>query len=86
MRLITTNTTADESHAVALLHMKPGVWYCFSDYAGCDAMPEGENHINGRSIEKLEVKGFVESVPVFEGFVTKKHRITPMGVAWLAAR
>jgi len=34
----------------------------------------------------LDQLRFVERVPVFEGFMTNKHRITPEGSAWLAAR
>ena len=66
--------------------MKPDVWYCFGDFEGCVAMPEDARHGSGRSIATLAGMGFVESVPVFEGFMTMKHRITSEGIAWLKNR
>lgn len=74
----------DENHVALLLLMKPGVWYCTSEYAGCTAMPGQGDRVSAKIVAALAAKGFIESVPVFHGFMTKKHRITPSGVAWLA--
>lgn len=80
------NRPIHENHVALLLLMKPGAWYCSSDYTGCNAMPACGNGANGSLFATLAGQGLVESAPVFEGFVTEKHRITPMGIAWLAAR
>ncbi len=76
----------DENHLELLLLMKKGVWYCSSAYEGCDPLPECGNPVSARMFATLMGKGFVESVPVFDGFMTEKHRITPKGIAWLKAR
>ena len=85
VRIIKGEERSDERDKATLVLMKPGVWYCTNDYAGCDPMPQPGNRIIGRLIESLAEKGYVESVPVFEGFMIEKHRITHEGIAWLAA-
>ena len=85
-RVIKDKQIMDDNHVALLNLMQPGLWYCFSDYAGCTAIPESGNRVNGRVFAPLVGRGFVESVPVFEGFMTEKHRITPKGIAWLKAR
>ena len=76
----------EEKYATILLVMTPGVWYCFSDYEGCSALPECTGSVSRRLFATLVNKGLVESIPVFEGFMVKKHRITTAGVEWLAVR
>ena len=76
----------EENSEALLLLMKPGVWYCSSEYDGCKAILECGDLVSGKMFAALVRKGFVESVPVFEGFMTKKLRITDMGIAWLAGR
>ncbi len=76
----------DEKCESALRLFKPGKWYCFTEFAGCTTIPQEELSTANRLMETLAKRGFIESVPVFEGFVTLKHRITRAGKAWLAAR
>ena len=91
--MIKGNQLMDEHHEASLLLMKPGVWYCFSAYRGCNTMPTlgthdngAEKHVNGAVFAMMVRRGFVESKPVFEGFMTEKHKITPVGIDWLASR
>ncbi len=73
-----------EQHAALLRLMKPGVWYCASEYDGCTLF-ERDAPVRGRVFSKLIGDGYVECEPVFEGFSMKKYRITDMGSKWLAA-
>ncbi len=66
--------------------MKPGFWYCFGNFDGCIEIFRDTPHVNGKTLAHLTEQGYVESVPVFEGFMTLKHRITAEGIAWLGAR
>lgn len=75
--------SADERGRAALVLMRPGIWYCINEYAGCEVLPEYRDGISSQLLESLVEKGYVESVPVFEGFIIRKHRITAKGVDWL---
>ncbi|MEM0897451.1 MAG: hypothetical protein AAGJ79_11260 [Verrucomicrobiota bacterium] len=66
--------------------MKPEVWYCFGEFDGCVEISRDTPNVNGKALTFLAQKGFVESVPVFEGFMTLKYRITPEGIACLETR
>ena len=74
----------NERHTALLRLLKPGVWYCASDYEGCARLEPG-TPVRGKLFSKLVGDGYVESLPVFEGFTIRKYRITSSGVAWLAA-
>ena len=78
----------DEMKQLAfLLLMKPGTWYCSSGYAGCEQMPTNDGgRFSGRILTSLRANGFIESMPVFDGFLTMKHRITPAGIEWLVSQ
>jgi len=69
--------------ATLLRLLKPGLWYCASDYEGC-ALLEPGTPVRGRIFSQLVNDGYVESSPVFEGFTIEKYRITASGSEWLA--
>ena len=75
-----------ENRLAMLDFMKPEVWYCFGEFDGCVEISRDTPSVSGQALAFLAEKGFVESIPVFEGFMTLKHRITPEGIAWLEAR
>ena len=72
----------NERHATLLRLLKPGVWHCASDYEGCAILEPG-TPVRGKMFLKLVEEGYVESLPVFEGFTIQKYRITAAGSAWL---
>ena len=74
-----------ERQAELLRLLKPGFWYCASDYEGCEVLEPG-SPVRGKMFLKLISDGYVESLPVFDGFTMMKYRITEAGSEWLAAR
>ena len=74
----------NDRHATLLRLLKPGVWYCASEYDGCSVLERG-TPVKGRIFSTLVRDGYVECAPVFEGFSIKKYRITARGSASLAA-
>ncbi len=76
----------DENRLAMLDFMKPDVWYCFGEFEGCVEISRETPNVSGQALAFLAERGLVESVPVFEGFMTLKHRITPEGIAWLETR
>ena len=74
----------NERHATLLRLLKPGVWYCATEYDGCEVLEPG-TAVRGKIFSNLVGNGYLESEPVFEGFSTKKYRITAIGSEWVAA-
>lgn len=75
----------NKPYTALLRLLKPGVWYCSIQYDGCRVLEQGAP-VRGKIFEKLIGEGYVECEPVFDGFSTKKYRITDMGTAWLATQ
>ena len=76
---------SEESRYITfLLLMEPGVWYCPCEFVGCQEMPSGGSALRWKVLASLGSMGLVESAPVFDGYLTKKHRITRSGIDWLA--
>lgn len=75
----------NEQHVALLQLLKPGIWYCATEFEGCVVLELGTS-ARGMMFSKLVRDGYVESEPVFEGFTTMKYRITDAGSDWLAAQ
>jgi len=73
----------NEPYLSLLRLLKPDLWYCPADYDGCELLEPG-TPVKGKAFSQLIEDGYVESVPVFDGFTMMKYRITDSGLACLA--